>query len=568
MLIDLPNTGESLSPIGCPLPRGTTRHIISGGATGTAQTIAMMQKLVNAGKRNNEIRVLCGQILNPKNGPKAESKNYFQYADWLYRWVRSNILYAYDPANVEYIEAPEKILRNRIADCDSMDILLCSMFEHVGLTSQFVTIKADASRPEEFTHVFTRVLIPKMGWVCADPIMPDKWFGWEPPFPNGKRYWAATSDALKQPLDTSESIPFPTPGQPSAMPDFGDGMSGLGSLGRGGRHHHGGRGRGNWGGGGWGGPGYWGAADGDINIINVIPLPDQLTIVPTEDTDVQAMENPMMEQSSGMNGIIGDVWNTARGLVSKPPDITQAIANAILGKIADGSEAKRLNAERQKIYAYVDSATKALKQANALPDGPTKSRAISAAKALRSAAYEQQYALNDVMGSYNVLAAFINNLPYAGNVIPSLNGFQGWPAVGVGVVVVGAAVLWQIHDYQENIKEMNRRAAIVAQAATDQALISLAKTDPKTAIELARARSGQGIPSASAPPASDPGSPVTLASRLLDCVTNPGVCLSPIINYAIAGGVLYLAYKALSFGVGVKAESYKVRAIRKAEAIA
>src|SRR6185295_5736270 len=98
--------------------------------------------------------------------------------------------------------------------------------------------------------------IPKVGWVVADPIMPKKWFGWEPPYPDGRRYWAASSDELDQPLDTSDSVPFPMPGNAPENPFEGVvGMSGLRDLGRGHRGH-GGRGR-RWGGG-WAGPTYWG----------------------------------------------------------------------------------------------------------------------------------------------------------------------------------------------------------------------------------------------------------------------------------------------------------------------
>ncbi len=586
MLIDLPNTTESLSPLGRALPCGTTRHLIKDGPAGTAQTIAMMQKLVNSGKRDNKIRELCGQILNPKNGTRpCASKDYFCYAKALYEYVKTKILYAYDPNGVEYLEKASVVASNGIADCDSMDILLCSMFEHVGLQSQFVTIKADPNRPNEFTHVFTRVMIPKMGWVCADPIMPDKWFGWEPPFPNGRKYWAATSDALNQTLDESPSIPFPSPGQPGQSMDFSpvDGMSGLGSLGRGG-HGHGGRGRRNWGGGGygWGGPGYWGGGfDDNVYILPVVaatlPMPDQMNMfmVPEDDTDVQALENPLMEQSSGMGhvgGFIDDAVNKVKGAIGivagaagVSPDITQVAANAILGSFANGTEAKKLNAQRQKIYSYVDKATAALNKAKALPDSsPIKSAAISAANALRSAAYDQQYALNDAMANYNKLAAFINNLPYTGSVVPALNGMSGWPlAVGAGLVVVGASGLWLVHDYQVSMRELYKKEAVSDQAAVDRAIIELARTDPQTAIALSK-RGGASGPAGQ----SQPVDATTLLSRFADCVGNPGTCLAPIVNYALVAGGAYLAYKAISFAIGVKAESYKVRAIRKAEVTA
>ncbi len=189
-----------------------------------------MQKLVNAGKRDNRIRQLMGSILNPQDGGRpCASKDYFCYAKNLYEFVKNKILYVYDPTNVEFVEKSTAVLDNAVGDCDSMDILLASLLECAGLPTQFVTIKADPSRPNDFTHVYCRVQIPKYGWICADPIMPDKYFGWEPPFPNGRRFWPASADEVNQPLDTSPSVQFNGPDQPDMNP-LGIGVSGLGGF--------------------------------------------------------------------------------------------------------------------------------------------------------------------------------------------------------------------------------------------------------------------------------------------------------------------------------------------------
>lgn len=474
LMLDLPNTTEVLSPIGRALPSGTTRHVIADGIKGTAQTIKMMQDLVNAGKRDNDIRALVGSILNPADGKRpVDSKDYYNYGRVLYEWVRDNILYAYDPHMVEYLEKPSIILKNRIGDCDSMDILLCSMFEQVGLQSQFVTIKADASRPDEYTHVYTRVMIPKLGWVVADPIMPGKWFGWEPPFPNGRRYWAATTDALDQSLDTSESVPFPNPGQPMRMDSFSDvvGMSGLGrtrqslqsrrkpvkrladweggmtGLGRGGRHGGHSHGR-SWG----GGDGF--VAYGDNSLVPVgIPVPDQIIVVREVEVQPQQTESVFADDENigvqgfgGFDGVISDSFDAAqRALGIAPRDVSQDYAKSFISKLTDGTEAKRLNDARATVNAQVDTATKLLNTAKALPDSNSqKSSAIAAATNLRNAAYASNYAINDAMGKYNEIAALVNNLPFASGTIPSLRGL-GW--VVPAAFVVGVGILWLIHEY-------------------------------------------------------------------------------------------------------------------------
>jgi hypothetical protein len=304
---------ETLSPIALALPSGTERHIISDGVRGTEQTISLMQKMVNSYKRNIEIRKLCGKII-----ANCKPKDYLDYAKKCYEWVRDNIKYAFDPHLVEFVESPKRLLETRIGDCDSQDMLLCSMFENLGFKSQFVTIQADANRPGEFTHVYTRVFIPKVGWIVADPIMPEKYFGWEPPYPNGKRYWHASSDELNQPLDTNDSVAM---NQPNDNSNSG-GMSGLDDIGRGG--HRGGRGwrgrGGNWG---YGGPVFYG--DGFDDSVYILPVvvpvggsvisADQYATVSPSDTTPQQFENPMDDGSVGVSGFFEDSYNAIKNAI-------------------------------------------------------------------------------------------------------------------------------------------------------------------------------------------------------------------------------------------------------------
>jgi hypothetical protein len=71
---------------------------------------------------------------------------------------------------------------------------LATLYEAIGLPSRFVTVKADPTRPNDYSHVFLEVNLPKHGWVAADPTMPQKHFGWRPsrefPFKN----WPSSLD--------------------------------------------------------------------------------------------------------------------------------------------------------------------------------------------------------------------------------------------------------------------------------------------------------------------------------------------------------------------------------------
>lgn len=218
---------EPLSQIAQPLPLSHSRHVVAHGDRGTEQTIEFMQQMVGTWKRSHLIRTLVGNILWGGKQPDptcpclptaraCQDKDYMCYAEQCYKFAKDGIIYAYDPHQVEYIESPLRLLQTRIGDCDSKDMLLCAMFEQLGLQSQFVTIKADMDRPNDYSHVYTRVKIPNVGWVAADPTMP-KWFGWEPEGSYVKRYWPGSTDEAGTKIDDTPSVAA--------------GMGGLGGLG-------------------------------------------------------------------------------------------------------------------------------------------------------------------------------------------------------------------------------------------------------------------------------------------------------------------------------------------------
>jgi len=177
-----------LARMASPLPDKHRREWIAGGTIGTAQTISRMRDLVTQGKRDFRVRDVVGPLL--RNCPK---KDYLCYARAIFEFCRDRIQYVFDPSGVELIEAPYRILESGIADCDSIVVLLAAMLENAGFPCEFVTIKADAKRPDEYSHVFLRCKVAKHGWVEMDATM-QKPFGWGPPEYFTRKYWAASND--------------------------------------------------------------------------------------------------------------------------------------------------------------------------------------------------------------------------------------------------------------------------------------------------------------------------------------------------------------------------------------
>lgn len=182
---------DTLPRMSGALPSDHRREYIPSGTAGTAATIARMRDLVTEGKRDFRIRSLASQIIRDAGcGPKE----YYCYAQALYQYCRDQILYIPDPNGVELIEQPWRIVESKAADCDSIVILLASMAESCGFPCRFVTVKADPSFPNEYSHVYLRIKIQGHGWVGADAIMPNEQFGWEPPEIYKRTEWNASND--------------------------------------------------------------------------------------------------------------------------------------------------------------------------------------------------------------------------------------------------------------------------------------------------------------------------------------------------------------------------------------
>lgn len=177
-----------LSRLASPLPGNHSREWIFGGKVGTAQTISRMRDLVTQGKRDFRIRTQAGQLCR-----QCSQKDYLCYARGIFEFCRDRIQYVFDPSGVELIEAPYKILESGVADCDSIVVLLAAMLESIGFPCEFVTIKADLKRPDEYSHVFLRCKVAKHGWTDMDATM-QKPFGWGPPANFERKTWAASND--------------------------------------------------------------------------------------------------------------------------------------------------------------------------------------------------------------------------------------------------------------------------------------------------------------------------------------------------------------------------------------
>jgi len=157
----------------------------------TSATIDRMHDMVKRGKQSWALIMLATKITQ-----RCPERGWYCQAETIHDWVMRNIQYKKDPSSIELVQHPLVTIGQRKAgDCDDLSIVEATLQGALGLPYCFCTIKADASRPDEFSHVYLAVYIPpspseqwKGGWVPADPTVKNKPFGWEAPgFP--KKNW-------------------------------------------------------------------------------------------------------------------------------------------------------------------------------------------------------------------------------------------------------------------------------------------------------------------------------------------------------------------------------------------
>lgn len=218
---------NSLPSLNGPLPSDHERRSIPPGKAGTAATIREMRRFVEKNKRNGRIKEYLYAMIGG-----CPQKDYLCYARSIYDWVVANTRYTWDPHNVEMVQDPFYVLSvTRVGDCDDMATLMAMLYEFIDLPARFVTVKADAAAPGEYSHVFTEVKVPGRGWLGADVTMPQKGFGWVPPPQYPRKTWPATTERRSDPRDDRmggamlsdyANLNQPVGAAPSRRPFLGD----------------------------------------------------------------------------------------------------------------------------------------------------------------------------------------------------------------------------------------------------------------------------------------------------------------------------------------------------------
>lgn len=155
------------------------------GELGTVATLKVMKELVIGkwGHRNPEVVLLAKKVVEDVSpGPE---KDYRAMADAILSFMKVEVKYELDPAGLEYVQTPHYTLCVwGSGDCDDAATGTAALAMALGFRAAFRTVKGDAGRPDQWSHVYPMIGIPDNGettWLSADSTQKESYLGWNPP---------------------------------------------------------------------------------------------------------------------------------------------------------------------------------------------------------------------------------------------------------------------------------------------------------------------------------------------------------------------------------------------------
>jgi len=150
-------------------PQSTLRWI-PDGAAGIGATLDAMVALTRQYRTELMVRRLAEQIVAAVPG-----KSWGGEAEAVQNWVRNNVRYTMDVADVETLKTPVALLYDRFGDCDDMALLAGTLLSSIGHPVRYV---ATGSNGADYDHVYIETKIGNR-WIGIETTE-DVAFGWKP----------------------------------------------------------------------------------------------------------------------------------------------------------------------------------------------------------------------------------------------------------------------------------------------------------------------------------------------------------------------------------------------------
>ena len=164
----------------------------------TSDTIVKMISIVRANREDELVIAVTKQVLWGLN-PLAPAQ---QKICSIFNWIKRNVKYQDDyslanemigldgrnPDGEDFLISPRLLLLlpEKKGDCDDFSMLAATMLGIAGFQTKFITVAADSTQPDLFSHVYVKVLDPQLGlWISFDSSHGTN-AGWE--YPGSTRY--------------------------------------------------------------------------------------------------------------------------------------------------------------------------------------------------------------------------------------------------------------------------------------------------------------------------------------------------------------------------------------------
>lgn len=143
-------------------------HNYGEGLAHARGVVGRAAQLAKEDSSTYEIRSLATQITHG-----VPSKQTRRELEALYKWVRDNIRYRFDPVDVEWLQRPTRTVAERAGDCDDMATLLASFAQSLGHRVRWRVV---GPRPGVPKHIASEAWVKHPGapsgeWVSLDPVL-------------------------------------------------------------------------------------------------------------------------------------------------------------------------------------------------------------------------------------------------------------------------------------------------------------------------------------------------------------------------------------------------------------
>jgi hypothetical protein len=176
--------------------QGTMGTPLQTGDAGVKQTLHVIRQLVDDAVKDPFVNRAAIEIVR---GVPQFDRN--AKAQAIYNAAAQRFMYVEDPVGPfgpkETLRPVRTLLQIWAGDCDDASTLIASLLGTIGIPSRLVTIAADASSPNDFSHIYPEAEISPGNWIAMDIARPNSGYGIPPTRYFRKRMWSLTSLAYQ-----------------------------------------------------------------------------------------------------------------------------------------------------------------------------------------------------------------------------------------------------------------------------------------------------------------------------------------------------------------------------------